>query len=108
MQVDQESVARNVAMYQQTGATGNSWHFQPKISELKQRFLLVHQTARQKELMKLYGNVIVGMDATYKTSQWGFPLFLLNVVTNHGRGHPVAMFMVEEESSEMVGKALEM
>ena len=69
--------------------------------------LLVQQTAEQRRMLQLYGQTIVQMDATYKTNAWGFPLFLMTVVTNHGHGFPVALFFVEEETTEMIAEALE-
>jgi hypothetical protein len=62
--------------------------------------LLVSQTAKQKRLLRLYGRNVIGLDATYKTNKWGLPMFLLNVVTNHGKGFPVGLFFVEEETGE--------
>jgi hypothetical protein len=106
--VDQESVARMVKGFQEKQGAQDSWFFQPTIKSTQQRMLLVHQTAQQKAMLLKYGETIFGMDATYKTTQWGFPLFLLNVVTNHGRGHPVAIFFVEEETTIMITEALRM
>jgi hypothetical protein len=48
------------------------------------------------------------MDATYKTSKWGFPLFVINVVTNDRKGHPVAMWLVESEDTASIAEALSM
>eukprot|EP00198_Chlamydomonas_reinhardtii_P012072 XP_001701409.1 predicted protein [Chlamydomonas reinhardtii] len=44
------------------------------------------QLPEQQRMLKLYGDTIVSMDATYKTTKWGFPLFLITVVDNHGHG----------------------
>jgi hypothetical protein len=57
-------------------------------------------------MLQLYGQTIIGMDATYKTTKWGFPLFLMNVVTNHGNGYPVALFLVQEETGDMIEEAI--
>eukprot|EP00798_Chlamydomonas_sp_ICE-L_P020379 gene20379-27150_t len=46
------------------------------------------------------------MDATYKVTKWGFPIFLLTVVTNHGHGYPAGMFFPQEETSEATAEAL--
>ncbi len=86
------------------GPSDDCWFIQE--STTTQKFLLVHQTAHQKRMLELYGKVIVGLDATYKTSKWGFPLFLMNVVNNHGKGIPVALFFVQQETTEMVTLAL--
>lgn len=106
-QVDQLSVHAYVAK-QQAKAGNNRWHFRPANKARGERMLLVHQTEDQQRMLLMYGQNIVGMDATYKTSKWGFPLFMINVVTNHGRGFPVAMFVVQEEDQVAVAEALEM
>lgn len=103
-QVDQESVKEFVQRRMTQGPAGDSWYIQE--STATQKFLLVHQTAHQKSMLERYGKVIVGLDATYKTSKWGFPLFLVNVVNNHGKGLPVALFFVQQETTEMVTLAL--
>ena len=38
-----------------------------------------------------YGQFIIGMDATYKTNQHGYPFFLFTVVDNHSHSYPVAI-----------------
>ena len=37
-------------------------------------FMLLRQTGHMKRLLSLYGSIIIGMDGTYKTNIWGFPL----------------------------------
>ena len=81
------------------------WFFRPKSES--QSMLLVSQTAAQRRMLQLYGNKVVGMDATYKTSKWGFPMFMLNIVTNHGHGYPVALFFVEREDGASIAEALQ-
>jgi hypothetical protein len=54
-----------------------------------------------------YGDTIVGMDATYKVTQWTEqPFFLISVVTNHGHAFPVAMFFCENETGAAIAAAL--
>jgi hypothetical protein len=105
--LDQQAVHSWVERQKIRDPTGD-WHFRAYDKARQQRLLLVHQTKRQQRLLRLYGNNIVGLDATYKTTKWGFPLFLINVVTNHGRGFPVAMFMVQDEDQWAVTEALQM
>jgi hypothetical protein len=100
--VDQQSVANYVAL--ESIMNPNSWYIRQ--STATHPFILVHQTRQQKQMLKLYGGTIVGMDATYKTTKWKFPLFLINVVTNHGHGYPVALFILQEETSVCIGEAL--
>jgi hypothetical protein len=42
----------------------------------------VHQTPWQKWLLSLYGNEIALLDATYRTTRYSLPLYLLCVPTN--------------------------
>jgi len=46
--------------------------------------LLVHQTPFQREMLAKYGGTIVGMDATYRTNQWGLPMILVVVASVQG------------------------
>lgn len=47
-----------------------------------QKLLFVHQNKDQKRLLELYGNDMVFLDATYKTTSYALPLFFLSVQTN--------------------------
>jgi hypothetical protein len=68
--------------------------------------LLVHQTARQRAMMRQYGTSVVGMDVTYKTTMWDIPMFVISVVTNHGKGYPVALLFVEHETALAIIEAM--
>lgn len=68
-------------------------------------FLLIHQTKEQKELLKKYGNMTL-LDATYKTSKYALPLFLVVVRTNVSY-MPIAEFLVERESTACITEALQ-
>lgn len=46
------------------------------------------------------------MDATYKTTLWGLPLFIMSIITNHGNAHPIGIFFVESESQAAIEEAL--
>ena len=71
----------------------------------KNTFLFVHQTRDQQLLLKRYGDLVL-MDATYKTSKYALPLFMLAVPTNV-KYLPVAEFVVESESIDNIREALE-
>ena len=71
----------------------------------KNTFLFVHQTSDQQLLLKRYGGLVL-LDATYKTSKYALPLFMLAVPTNV-KYLPVAEFVVESESTENIREALE-
>jgi len=68
--------------------------------------LLVHQTPFQQRMMAKYGGTIVGMDATYKTNQWGLPMILVVVADNHGNGYPVACAFIQREEQGQLAEVL--
>lgn len=68
-------------------------------------FLWVHQTESQQQLLEKYGDMVL-IDATYKTTKYALPLFLVVVRTNVGYV-PVAEFIIENETSESIKEALE-
>lgn len=70
------------------------------------KMMVIMQSREQMQMLAKFGTVVNGLDATYKTTMWGFPLFNLTVVDNHGHGYPACMFFIEEETSEMVEEAL--
>ena len=70
-----------------------------------QAFLFVHQEPWQQRLMLKYGNTLCLLDATYKTTKYSLPLFLLCVRSNSGY-IPVAEFIVEQETSQTISEAL--
>lgn len=61
-----------------------------------------------KRMLARYGHMVVGLDATYKTTKYGLPLFLLVVKDNMGRGYPAAMFLVEKEDHFSIAEALKL
>jgi hypothetical protein len=61
-----------------------------------------------KRMLAMYGHMVVGLDATYKTTKYGLPLFLLVVKTNDGRGYPAAVFLVEKEDRASIAEALKL
>ena len=71
------------------------------------KFRLVLQTKEMRDMLQRYGQHVVCMDATYKTTKWGQPLFLITVVDNHGKGYPAALFVLEDESEASITGALE-
>ena len=69
-------------------------------------FLFVHQEGWQQQLLIKYGNTMTLLDATYKTTKYTLPLFLLCVRTNSGY-MPVAEFIVERETETSIAEALQ-
>ena len=78
-------------------------YFRPasQSDEAKTKFLLVHQEHWQQRLLKMYGNTICLLDATYKTTKYALPLFMLVVKTNVDY-IPIAEFVTEDEVSETI------
>lgn len=72
---------------------------------IKDTLLYVHQTTHQNHMLKRYGSYLTLMDATYKTTKYDLPLFLLAVKTNVD--YQVAgVFMVQQEKAEYIVEAL--
>ena len=77
-----------------------------KGGEQSRKLLFVHQTAWQKRLLRLYGNDICLLDATYKTTRYALPLFFLAVKTNVDY-QVVGSFVTEDETVCSIKEALE-
>ena len=69
------------------------------------KLLFVHQTPWQKRLLRVYGNYICLLDATYKTTRYALPLFFLAVKTNVDH-HVVGSFVIEDETVSSINEAL--
>lgn len=62
----------------------------------------MHQTQWQKEMLLTYGQEISLLDATYKTSMWDMPLYLLCVCANVGYGVVASIITEDETASSLV------
>ena len=78
----------------------------PAENEDESHFLFVHQEQWQKRLLHRYGQELVFLDATYKTTKYALPLFFLCVQTNVGY-LPVAEFIIYHETTEAIKEALD-
>ena len=67
--------------------------------------LFVYQTGWQKRIFALYGNELVLLDATYRTTRYALPLFFSVVKTNINY-QVVAVFITENESEDSIKEAL--
>ena len=67
--------------------------------------LFVYQTDWQKRLFARYGNELVLLDATYRTTRYAVPLFFLVVKTNIDY-QVVAIFVTENEWEDSIKEAL--
>lgn len=70
------------------------------------KFLMLYQAEWQKRLLLRYGNDMVLLDATYKTTQYALPLFFMCVKTNVGYC-VVGAFVVQHEDTFSVSEALQ-
>ncbi|RXN31442.1 sentrin-specific protease 2-like isoform X2 [Labeo rohita] len=75
-----------------------------EITSSQETFLFIHQNAQQQELLKRYGDMVL-LDATYRTTKYALPLFLLVVRTNVGH-KPIAEFICENETTAAITEAL--
>ena len=69
------------------------------------RLLLVYQSEWQAKMMKRYGEEMLLLDATYRTTRYTLPLFFLAVPTNVDY-QVVAAFVVQDEDTESIQEAL--
>lgn len=70
----------------------------------QETFLFIHQNVQQQELLKRYGDMVL-LDATYRTTKYALPLFLVVVRTNVGY-KPIAEFICENETTAAITEAL--
>ena len=69
----------------------------------KRKILFIHQTECQ--LIARYGNDMVLLDATYRTTRYALPLFFVAVKTNFDY-QIVGSFVTEDETKESIKEAL--
>ena len=109
---DQENLSLKIKQWQKETPSSN-YYFRPHKDtnpsvlehEKIENLLYVHQEKWQAELLARYGNRIVLMDATYKTTKYELPLFFITVKTNVGYSI-VADFVVQSETIELISEAL--
>jgi MULE transposase domain len=102
---DQDSCEAYIRQRQAEDKDGH-YHFQRSGPDTP--MLAIMQPAEGARMLEMYGDTIVDIDATYKTNKWGFPMFMLCVVTNHGHAYPAAVFFTEDETSDTICAALRM
>lgn len=67
--------------------------------------VFAHQSKWQQDMMRLYGEYICLIDATYKTNIYDMPLFFLCVLTNCGYVN-VATFLLSDEQKDSIAAGL--
>jgi len=108
--LDQEMLLQKINEWSSSQHDDFWFYRQSKSSDTEQPnaqlLLVVYQSAWQRRLMLRYGQDLVFLDATYKTTQYAIPLFFLCVHTNDGYA-VVAAFVMEHENSSSLSEALQ-
>lgn len=107
--LDQENLKKKIEEWRREKDCNRHFFFRPATEEMEDNagdnFLFIHQEEWQRRLMKLYGNTVTLLDATYRTTKYSLPLFMVVVRTNV-EYIPVAEFVTEDETSESIKVAL--
>ena len=69
------------------------------------KLFYVHQEQWQQQLLRRYGNTVILIDATYKTTKYELPMFFVTVKTNVGYT-PIVDFVVQSETSNHIEEKL--
>lgn len=100
--IDQEAVALKIDHWSQTGKV--YYRRYRKSDGLTEPFLFCYQSDENEDMIISFGSVLL-LDATYKTTQYSLPLFLLVIKTNVNYC-PVGFFVVQNEDSKSIAEAL--
>ena len=68
-------------------------------------FIFVCQSKWQKYLLQRYGNELILLNATYKTTRYSLPLFFLTVKTKVDH-QIISTFVTENERTQSITKTL--
>ena len=103
---DQEALGRKIEDWQTKSPKSNFFYRtrdavinekdEPRPGTSEETFPFVHQESWQQRMLERYGSELALMDATYKTTRYAIPLFLVCVHTNVGY-KVVAEFMAALE-----------
>nr|XP_047145394.1 uncharacterized protein LOC105848782 isoform X2 [Hydra vulgaris] len=102
--IDQDCLEIKIKEWKEADSSANIY-FRPKERGNSAELLFVYQAFWQKKLLKKYGNEMLFLDATYKTTRYSLPLFFLVVKTNVDY-QIVATFVSESETFESISEAL--
>ena len=106
--LDQEIVGNKVTAWS-AEHPDDFWLYRPSSTSTDgstgDQLLLIYQSLWQRRLLLRYGQQLVFLDATYKTTQYALPLFFLCVHTNCGYV-VTAVFVIEREDSASLSEAL--
>ena len=68
----------------------------------KSDFVLVLQTPYQAVMLKEFGNNVICIDSTFKTTGYDFTLITILVIDEFGEGYPVAWCLTSREDQQLV------
>ncbi|XP_047122650.1 uncharacterized protein LOC124806093 [Hydra vulgaris] len=102
--IDQDCLEIKIKEWKEADSSVNIY-FRPKERGNSAELLFVYQAFWQKKLLKKYGNEVLFLDATYKTTRYSLPLVFLVVKTNV-HYQIVATFVRESETFESISEAL--
>ena len=71
----------------------------------EESLLFVYQNGWQRRLLEMYGNEMIMLDATYRTTRYALPLFFFVVKTNVDY-QIVGLFVCENETEDCITEAL--
>ena len=69
------------------------------------KIMFVYQSKAMKNMYERYGNHMILLDATYKTTRYALPLFFI-VAQKNENFQLCCVIVLQEESTEMITKAL--
>jgi hypothetical protein len=75
-------------------------------SNPRANFTWVYQSRFMQYIMAMYGNDLTCIDATYKTTKYGLPLFTLVTVDNSKQGRLMCAFVLQNEETATIANAL--
>lgn len=112
--LDQESVLQKIGNWS-SNHPEDFWFYRMSTSSAVEdedvdgstKLLLVHQTEWQRKLLLRYGQDLVFLDATYKTSKYAIPLYFLCIHSNCGY-IVVAVLSMENEDSTSLAEGLKL
>jgi len=67
--------------------------------------VFIHQSLWQRRMLARYGSIVTVLDATYNTTAYGLPLFVVSVPTNCGYV-TAAVFLASDEKASTIEEGL--
>ena len=73
------------------------------VASRNRKIMFVYQSKEMKNMYEAYGNHMILLDTTYKTTKYALPLFFVVVQTNVNF-QVCCVIVLQEESTEMITK----